>query len=751
MRSNLFVRKIAARLGHWFGTASWIWALVLTSILITGSTSWFTVNQRRIIGQYDQELALLRQSRIDLIKGYLDVIKSGADNAAFDRNQGLALVGQSHKALEQSLQLHRANFGINSADDSADAALVGLIEASTDFRKILGVLPPSGADATLETDLHNAFDALELHAGEVDARLQVDLEQLDARNTQFYAIFLGSAGLMLAILFAAVYAGSRARLRAERALRESEERYRSLVEVSPDAIFVNNQDRITFINSSGLELLGASEPGQILGKSPFEIFHPSSHDLIRQRIEQMLGQMSAAPPVEEKIIRLDGQVRVVEVAASPVEIDGEVSIQVVIRDITERKLAEAELLLAHVELEQRVIDRTRELKVANLALEQAAHAKDEFLASMSHELRTPLTGILGLSEALQMVTYGDLNDKQRNAVKNIEASGRHLLALINDILDLSKIEAGKFDLQLETCSLGDICQASLQLTKGLANQKHQKVNFRMEPATIILKADARRLKQMLVNLLGNAVKFTLDGGNLGIDVKADALKGELRIAVWDDGIGIHAEDLPQLFKPFMQLDSSLSRQNTGTGLGLSLVQRLAVLHGGFVEVESLPGRGSRFTIVLKWLDESSALEPRLLPGTNPLKFKFDDQTVGPMVLMADDNEMVLELISDFLVSRNFRVSTTHGGIEFLERLEQVQADVILMDIQMPGMDGIEVIRRIRAHPLARTAALPVIAVTALAMPGDRERCMQAGATAYLSKPVQLKELLKTIDSLCPRG
>ena len=421
----------------------------------------------------------------------------------------------------------------------------------------------------------------------------------------------------------------------------------------------------------------------------------------------------------------------------------------VVLDITERKHAEEELRLAHTELEQRVIDRTIELKEANRELEKAAKMKDEFLASMSHELRTPLTSILGLSETLQMVTYGELNDKQLQAMHNIETSGRHLLSLINDMLDLSKIEAGKFELQIENCSLGEICQSSLQLTRGMVNQKHQKVSFNMEPVNIFLKADVRRLKQMIVNLLGNAIKFTPDGGNLGIDVYGDYENQKLNITIWDEGIGIRAEDLQLLFKAFVQLDSGLSRQYAGTGLGLSMVQRLAELHNGKVQVESAFGRGSRFTIVLPWVYVTSRFVTDNRFKTRPLAIKDAGRKISPMVLMADDNEMILSLVSDFLVNQDYQVRTTHSGAEFLERLEQVEADVILMDIQMPGMNGIEVIKRIRAHPSERTRTLPIIAITAHAMDGDRERCLEAGANSYMSKPIILLALLKTLEELCP--
>jgi PAS domain S-box-containing protein len=268
-------------------------------------------------------------------------------------------------------------------------------------------------------------------------------------------------------------------------------------------------------------------------------------------------------------------------------------------DDTERKKNE----LALRESEACLRQNRDELQAANIALEKAARLKDEFLASVSHELRTPLTGILGLSEALQLNTYGVLNEKQLRALVNIESSGRHLLDLINDILDVSKIESGKLDLNLGLCSLREICEAGLQLTKEIAFQKHQPVKFSMFPERIFLYADARRLKQILVNLLSNAVKFTPEGGELGLDIQGLESRRLVQIIVWDKGIGIKPEDLDKLFRAFVQVDSSLSRQYSGTGLGLFLVRRMVELHGGSIKVESTPGVGSRFIVMLPWSDE----------------------------------------------------------------------------------------------------------------------------------------------------
>jgi PAS domain S-box-containing protein len=267
-------------------------------------------------------------------------------------------------------------------------------------------------------------------------------------------------------------------------------------------------------------------------------------------------------------------------------------------DISVRKQAEAELREAQVKLEQRVNERTRELKIANTALEKASRMKDEFLANMSHELRTPLTGILGLAQVLQMQTYGELSEKQLQALHNIEASGRHLLELINDILDYSRIEAGKLNLRISPCSLAEVCQASLHAINSQVQKKQQKISLSVDPASIIVPGDVRRLKQILVNLLSNAVKFTSSGGSLGIEVVGRQNGDPVRITVWDTGIGISASDIPRLFQPFSQLDGRLERQYSGTGLGLSLVKRLVELHGGGVSVESAPGAGSRFTFTL---------------------------------------------------------------------------------------------------------------------------------------------------------
>jgi len=259
-------------------------------------------------------------------------------------------------------------------------------------------------------------------------------------------------------------------------------------------------------------------------------------------------------------------------------------------------------------LEQSVAERTAELQLANLDLARSARMKDEFIASVSHELRTPLTGILGLAQILQLETYGPLNEKQITALGHIETSGQKLLQMINDILDLALLDIGKIEPRIEPCSLEEICQSSMRMVKSSAKKKHPAgIGFSISPVNIIVKADARRLKQILVNLLNNAIKFTPQGGSLGIDVRAqyDSNSGQgiqtgkqVKITVWDTGIGIQPQDIPRLFQKFVQIDGGLSRRYSGTGLGLALVQRLAKLLGGHIEVESIPAKGSRFSLIL---------------------------------------------------------------------------------------------------------------------------------------------------------
>ena len=400
-----------------------------------------------------------------------------------------------------------------------------------------------------------------------------------------------------------------------------------------------------------------------------------------------------------------------------------------------------------------VIERKQaevQLRRAKETAEGANRAKSEFLAMVSHELRTPLNAILGMAEVLAEKVHGPINTEQATSIQYITEGGNHLLELINDILDVSKIEVGELELQLQTINTEDVCQASLRFVRSMAQTKQLKLLSVLDYNATVLQADKRRLKQILVNLLTNAVKFTPEGGQVKLEMMGDKENKVIRFVISDTGIGIAQEELARIFAPFSQGDSALSYTQEGTGLGLALVAHLTEMHGGSVTVESHVNQGSSFTIALPWdsdlkleATETPASTSLPLPQTPPVDSPPPNPEFQPSILLVEDSEANIAMMLDLLQIK-YQVIVAKNGVEAIEQAQSTPPDLILMDIQMPVMDGLEAIRRLRADE--QFATVPIIALTALAMPGDRERCLDAGADEYLSKPVSMKGLLKVIEA-----
>lgn len=488
---------------------------------------------------------------------------------------------------------------------------------------------------------------------------------------------------------------------------------------------LDRKGNFVLINQTELNWLGYTSEEMIGGMNIRQILTQESQGIFARNFPQFKTSGSLTN-LELEFVRKDGTTFPVSVNATAIyDADGHYLMsRTTVFDINERKQAE------------------EELRAANIALAKAARLKDEFLANMSHELRTPLNAILSFSESLTEGTYGSLDPRQFEVLRLINESGRHLLGLISDILDLSKIGAGKLELHPEPMGVEACCQASLQMIKQQAISKRLRLSTSFMHKTDSIYADERRLKQMLVNLLGNAVKFTPEGGVVGLDV-VQLEQEAIQFTVWDSGIGIPPDKIEGLFQPFVQLDSSLSRQYSGTGLGLAVVQRLAELHGGGVAVESEPGQGSRFSFTIPIHRAQLQLKPESKRSDGESQQDVSARTMR--VLLVEDNEINRVVTQDYLVDKGYDVITALNGFEALEQARHHQPELILMDVQMPGMDGLEAIRQLRTIPEFVTT--PIIAVTALAMPGDRERCLEAGANEYLTKPLSLKVLMQRIEAL----
>jgi diguanylate cyclase (GGDEF)-like protein/PAS domain S-box-containing protein len=554
---------------------------------------------------------------------------------------------------------------------------------------------------------------------------------------------------------------------------------KNVLDNSADIIVTTDTEgRIVEFNKGAERILGYSKE-DVIGTKAKEIWvRPEERDDILKILEKE-GYISN---YETQLVAKDGRDIDVSLTLSYIlnskkGILGTVGIS---KDITEKKKLERaieernlELQELNERLEQKVIERTKELEKANRELERSSRLKSQFIATMSHELRTPLNSILGFSELLMDEVFGSLTEKQKRYVNNIYNSGNHLLQLINNILDIAKIESGKIELHYEGFSVQQAISEVEAVIKSLFDRKRQSLSINIEDNVSAIKADRIKFKQIFYNLLSNAVKFTPEGGSISVQARltrdegrgmmdessidlaseASGRPSSIEISVTDTGIGIKKEDHERIFSEFEQVDSSFSRRYEGTGLGLALTKKLVELHGGEIFVESEEGKGSTFTVILPPFDiaaiekvpkiKESIKEPELIEEpVYDVDISRHRKGNAPLILVVEDDPSTSELLTLYLAQEGYRIAHAYNGDTAINRIKELKPFAVLLDVMLSGKDGWEILQEMKSDPEIKD--IPVIISSVI---DNRELGFTLGASDYLVKPVDRITLLRKLEEL----